>query len=102
LEDAAPVVLLTQTEWVNKLTRTLPTILLANVFNDQEAFLAAEPNENPDSQALGLTSRHLAYVIYTSGSTGQPKGVMVEHRSVNRLIINNSYADITSKDCIAH
>lgn len=25
----------------------------------------------------------LAYVIYTSGSTGQPKGVMVQHRSVS-------------------
>ncbi|APR76993.1 Non-ribosomal peptide synthetase module, pyoverdine [Minicystis rosea] len=27
-----------------------------------------------------------AYVIYTSGSTGQPKGVVVEHRHVTRLM----------------
>jgi amino acid adenylation domain-containing protein len=28
------------------------------------------------------SSHNLAYVIYTSGSTGQPKGVMIEHRSI--------------------
>ncbi|WP_424489422.1 amino acid adenylation domain-containing protein, partial [Pseudomonas sp.] len=33
-----------------------------------------------------LTPAHLAYVIYTSGSTGQPKGVMVEHRTVENLV----------------
>ena len=29
-----------------------------------------------------VSSNNLAYVIYTSGSTGQPKGVMIEHRSL--------------------
>ncbi|WDU65418.1 amino acid adenylation domain-containing protein [Pseudomonas poae] len=42
------------------------------------------PVSNP--QPGGLTPAHLAYVIYTSGSTGQPKGVMVEHRTVENLV----------------
>lgn len=33
-----------------------------------------------------LFGSDLAYIIYTSGSTGQPKGVMVEHRNVVRLV----------------
>lgn len=33
----------------------------------------------------------LAYAIYTSGTTGRPKGVLVEHRSVVRLVVRPNY-----------
>jgi amino acid adenylation domain-containing protein len=34
----------------------------------------------------------LAYVMYTSGTTGRPKGVMVPHRGIARLVINTDFA----------
>jgi amino acid adenylation domain-containing protein len=46
------------------------------------------------------TPNHLAYVMYTSGSTGQPKGVMVEHKSVVRLVRNTNYINISASDKI--
>jgi bacitracin synthase 3 len=40
----------------------------------------------------------LAYIIYTSGSTGVPKGVLVEHRNVARLVKNAGYIHYSMQD----
>ncbi|KPG85161.1 non-ribosomal peptide synthetase [Pseudomonas sp. RIT-PI-o] len=60
--------------------------------------LGAQPSHNPD---LPQSAESLAYIMYTSGSTGMPKGVMVPHRAITRLVINNGYADFNRQDCVA-
>jgi amino acid adenylation domain-containing protein len=40
----------------------------------------------------------LAYIIYTSGSTGDPKGVLVQHGSVVRLVKNSNYIHFNQDD----
>ncbi|GAB7531351.1 hypothetical protein PS3A_37630 [Pseudomonas sp. 3A(2025)] len=60
--------------------------------------LDAYPAHNPD---LMQSAESVAYIMYTSGSTGMPKGVLVPHRAISRLVLNNGYADFDEHDRVA-
>ncbi len=46
------------------------------------------------------TATSPAYVNYTSGSTGEPRGVLVPHRAVVRLVKSANYVSLTEADTL--
>ncbi|MGA7439680.1 MAG: amino acid adenylation domain-containing protein, partial [Luteibacter sp.] len=70
-----------------KASALLPAFDMPAVVLDGEgAILDEYPTHNPENIN---TPDDLIYVIYTSGSTGLPKGSLIEHRNVIRLLIND-------------
>ena len=89
------------------LNNARPTAMLTQGMPDQLEFEGAiidlrRVSEKPiASEPLpqnNATGEDLAYVCYTSGSTGDPKGVMIPHRGISRLVLHTNYIDISRSD----
>ena len=69
--------------------------LPAVVCLDQHAKSIASESRKFDLEA---TSEDQAYVCFTSGSSGQPKGVIIPHRAIARLVKNTNYVSLSASD----
>ncbi len=87
LQDSRASVLLT----TRQLSDGLPDREALTVCLDEDVeSIAAEREANPPHDLQ--RAEQLAYVIYTSGSTGLPKGTLIPHRAVVRLVRNTDFA----------
>jgi amino acid adenylation domain-containing protein len=76
LSDAQVPIILTKSALADTLPHHQAKIICLDT--DKSIFTQQSP-ENPSHQTR---PHNLSYIIYTSGSTGQPKGTMIEHRSL--------------------
>ena len=85
-EDAGIVALITDGPLARGWTCPgVPTVLIDEVPTELDRL--DDTNLPPVTSATSL-----ACVMYTSGSTGEPKGVLIEHRSIARLVYGVDYA----------
>jgi amino acid adenylation domain-containing protein len=80
IENAKIQIVLAQQERLELLTQTGCQVIS---LDSQRQQIFRYRSDNP---SRGLAPDNLAYVIHTSGSTGPPKGVMVTHVNVTRLL----------------
>lgn len=97
LADSNTGLLLTRSTYIGELKHSLEKLIEMVLLDEITEDATAESTENP--QQVNNPS-DLAYVMYTSGSTGNPKGVMIEHKSVVRLVKNTNYANFNGENRI--
>ncbi|MCD6039679.1 MAG: amino acid adenylation domain protein [Gammaproteobacteria bacterium] len=99
LRDGKPIVILTKDETHAALKEE------ENFIQDRllevTSFFQAPKGENSLNLPCINRENDLSYVIYTSGSTGEPKGCMIPHRGVIRLVKNTNYIQINPTDRFA-
>ncbi|MFJ3310951.1 non-ribosomal peptide synthase/polyketide synthase, partial [Streptomyces sp. NPDC086549] len=95
LDDALPVVLITESATVDRLPGSSSAELL--VLDDLDTSAMAD-GSSQGFPTVPVDPRHPAYVVYTSGSTGRPKGVVTTRAGLANLLHHQRRTLFTTED----
>jgi amino acid adenylation domain-containing protein/non-ribosomal peptide synthase protein (TIGR01720 family) len=97
LEDSGTSILLTLSEMTDKLDFAGQKGLEIILMDELTEALNCMSTENLEPVN---NSGDLAYVMYTSGSSGKPKGTLITHYNISRVVMETNYIEITDKDTL--
>ncbi|CAL7961189.1 Peptide synthetase, non-ribosomal [Gammaproteobacteria bacterium] len=102
LEDTEVSIILTQEKNREILEECLPSRKFTMLsIDDPNADLTIFNGQNIQNLTTSIRPTSLAYIMYTSGSTGVPKGVVINHRAIIRLVKDTNYIQFASDDSVA-
>lgn len=78
---------------INNINYTIKTLVIEQ--NNLESLQLSKENT-----PITYSTDNIAYIMYTSGSTGNPKGVMVTHKNIVRLVKNNKFINFNPNEHI--